>query len=217
MPLDGPIKGNYIVTDKDLLETTMAMGRPREFDIDKALGRAMEVFWRKGYEGASLSDLTQAMGINPPSLYAAFGNKEGLFCRALDRYAEGPTAFRSGALLEPTARQVVESLLEGTVAHLSNPRHPKGCLLVQGALSAGDAASAVRDELIRRRAEGEAALRQRLERAQAEGDLPVGADPAGLARYLSAVTQGMAVLAAGGATRAELKDVAATALHIWPK
>src|SRR6516225_7036799 len=106
----------------------MPTGRPRAFDIDKALDRALKVFWRKGYEGASLPELTRAMGINRPSLYAAFGNKEALFRKVLDRYAEGPAAYVREALTEPTARAVAERLLGGAVDLLSGPRGPRGCL-----------------------------------------------------------------------------------------
>src|SRR5215470_17599780 len=121
----------------------MAMGRPREFDVDQALERALQVFWRKGYEGASLPDLTQAMGINRPSLYAAFGNKEALFRKALDRYAEGPAAYLGAALNEPTARAIAERLLHGTSDLVTDPRNPRGCLIVHGALACGEAAESV--------------------------------------------------------------------------
>ena len=194
----------------------MPRGRPREFDVEKALGRALKVFWRKGYEGASLLDLTKAMGINRPSLYAAFGNKEALFRKALDRYAEGPAAYVREALNEPTARAAAERLLGGAVDLLTDRRNPRGCLLVQGALACGEAAESVRRELVARRAAGEAAVRRRFERARAEGDLPADADPADLARYLGAVIQGMAVQAAGGASREELQRVVALALRAWP-
>src|ERR1051325_3475900 len=103
-------------------------GRPRQFDTEKALDRALTVFWQKGYEGASLLDLTRAMGINRPSLYAAFGNKEALFRKALDRYAEGQAAYIRAALEAPTARAVAERLLHGTVELLTDPRNPRGCL-----------------------------------------------------------------------------------------
>src|SRR5947207_2130035 len=134
-------------------------GRPRGFDADAALDRALTVFWRKGYEGASLPDLTRAMGINRPSLYAAFGNKEMLFRRSLDRYVEGPAAYVRQALQEPTARAVAERLLRGTVDLLTDPRHPRGCLIVQGALTCGDAAESVRKELVARRAAAQTAIR----------------------------------------------------------
>src|ERR1700747_1473227 len=101
---------------------TRSIGRPRSFDVDKAIGAAMKVFWQKGYESTSLTDLTEAMGINRPSLYAAFGDKEALFRKALDRYNDGPAAYVREALEEPTARAVVEARLRGAVDQLSSPR-----------------------------------------------------------------------------------------------
>ena len=192
-------------------------GRPRGFDIDKALDQAVRVFWRKGYEGASLLDLTRAMGINRPSLYAAFGDKRALFRKALDRYVDGPAAYVGEALKAPTGRGVVERLLRGAVDLLADPRNPRGCLLVQGALACGAEAHSVRRALMSRRAAGETALRRRLERARSTGDLPADADPADLARYVVTVVHGMAVLAAGGASRADLRRVSQTALRAWPE
>src|SRR6187431_311201 len=116
------------------------LGRPRAFDRDQALELALDVFWRKGYEGASLSDLTEAMGINRPSLYAAFGNKEELFRKALDRYGEGPASYVAQALAEPTARLVIEKLLTAGASLLGDPKNPRGCLAVQAALCCGDEA-----------------------------------------------------------------------------
>lgn len=194
----------------------MAIGRPRAFDKDKALDRALDVFWRKGYEGASLADLTEAMGINPPSLYAAFGNKEALFRQALDRYQDERGAFQREALAAPTARAAVARLLGGTADFLTDRRNPRGCLMVHGALACGDEASAVRKELAARRAASEAAIRRRLERAKAEGDLPAGAEPAALAGYVATVLEGLAVQAAGGASRKELQRVVEVALRAWP-
>jgi AcrR family transcriptional regulator len=197
-------------------KTVMPKGRPREFDADAALGKALEVFREKGYEGASLPDLTKAMGINRPSLYAAFGNKEALFRKALDRYAAERGCAMEATLAEPSARRAVERLLRESADALTAPRSPRGCLLVQGALSCGDDAGAVRDELASRRAAGVVTLRRRFERAVAEGDLPKDADAAALARFVSTVLQGMSVQAAGGATRAELRRVAETAMRAWP-
>ena len=194
----------------------MAMGRPRSFDKDKALDQAMEVFWRKGYEGASLADLTKAMGINPPSLYAAFGNKEGLLKAALDRYAEQRKGFLGTAFDEPTARKVAECLLRGVADFHTNPDNPPGCLFTQGGLACGDGAEMIPRELASRRAQMEAAVRERFERAKQEGDLPRDADPAALARYLSTVMQGMGVQAAAGATREQLQQTVDFALAAFP-
>jgi AcrR family transcriptional regulator len=177
----------------------------------------MEVFWRKGYEGASLSDLTQAMGINRPSLYAAFGDKETLFRKALDRYAEGPAAYVGEALKQPTARAVTEKLLRGAADLLTDPHHPSGCLMVQGALVCGEAADCIRQELVSRRLAGEADVRRRFKRAKAEGDLPADSNPADLARYVVTISQGMAVQAAGGASHEELQRVVQTAMRAWPQ
>jgi AcrR family transcriptional regulator len=194
----------------------MPPGRPRSFDIDKALDRALEVFWHKGYEGATLPDLTRAMGINRPSLYAAFGNKEALFKKAIDRYAEGPGCHVREALTQPTARLVIERLLHGTVDLVTNRRNPRGCIMVQGALACGDSADPVRRELVKRRTADKAALRERFERARSEGDLPPDSDPATLAGYVDTICHGIAVQAVGGVTRAELMRVAEMAIRSWP-
>ena len=115
----------------------MAMGRPRAFDMDQALDQALHVFWEKGYVGTSINDLTEAMGINRPSLYAAFGNKEKLFKKALDRYEDLRDQILEEAFAAPTAREAVTRLLEGTAERLSDKCNPRGCLMVQGALSGG--------------------------------------------------------------------------------
>ncbi len=194
----------------------MAIGRPRTFDTEQALDRALEVFWRKGYEGTSICDLTAAMGINPPSLYAAFGNKEALFRRALDRYAEKKGAFVREALAARTAREGIAAILHGTVRVLTDKSNPAGCLLVQGIAGAGEHAQCIRDELNARRATTQKAMRDRLKQAKDDGELPEDADPAALARYFSTVTQGMAIQAAAGASRKELERVADMALRAWP-
>jgi AcrR family transcriptional regulator len=195
----------------------VAAGRPRTFCTEKALDVALKVFWRKGYEGTSLDDLTEAMGISRPSLYCAYGSKEQLFRMALDRYVGGAAEFYGEAIGQPTARGVAERFLRGTADALTDPCHPPGCLAVQGALSCGEAADPIRRELNARRAAAEATLRDRFERARAEGDLSPDDDPADLARYLATMTQGMAVQAAGGASRDELRRVAETALRAWPR
>jgi AcrR family transcriptional regulator len=194
-------------------EIMASPGRPRSFDKQKALDAALQVFWRKGYEGATLTDLTSAMGIEKPSLYAAFGDKEALFRKVLDHYQTGPANMMFAALQEPTARRMIERLLRQSAVAGSNPRTPRGCLYVQGALACGSDSDCVRTELISRRAAGEAALRKRLQRAKKEGDLPKSTDPAGLARYIMAVLHGMSVRSTSGASRKELRGIAEMALR----
>src|SRR3954465_6802146 len=133
----------------------MPKGRPRKFDVEKALDAALMLFWRHGYEGTSLAALTDAMGINMPSLYAAFGNKEMLFRKALDTYMQRPASYLPNALREPTARGATEKLFNGAIDMVMNPKHPDGCLLVHGALATGPVAESVRQELARRRAGAE--------------------------------------------------------------
>ena len=188
----------------------MAGGRPRAFDADAALDRALEVFWRQGYEGTSLTDLTTALGINRPSLYAAFGNKEELFLKALERYNSGPGAYAADALAAPTVREVVRRLVRGAV-ELTTGRHtPPGCLAVHGVHACDPDSAAVRQAAIACRMAGETALRRRFERA---ADLPEGCDGATLARLVHTITDGIAVQAASGRTRDELHRVADLALR----
>ena len=192
------------------------IGRPRGFDADEALQRAMVVFWERGYEGASLTDLTGAMGITKTSMYAAFGNKEELFGKALQRYAEGPAGYVLRALERPAAREVATAFLAGSVEASTSPGCPTGCLFVQGSLAAGDAGRVARDILAAWREEGRTRLRDRFQRAADEGDLPPDVDPGLLARYVMTVANGISVQAAGGAGRDELHQVAAAALRHWP-
>jgi AcrR family transcriptional regulator len=191
-------------------------GRPRNFNIDIALEQALLLFWRKGYLGASLTDLTEAMGINRPSLYAAFGNKETLFRKALDRYRDHHTAYYRDALEEPTARRVIEQMMQGVVDLLTNPGNPSSCLMTQSLLACADPDDPLHQELAERRAAGEIAMRDRFERAVSEGDLPPDADPATLARFVLTVNSGLCLLAAGGASRTELLQVVQTALKACP-
>jgi AcrR family transcriptional regulator len=190
----------------------MGMGRPRAFDCDAALDQAMEVFWRHGYEGATIAQLTEAMGINPPSLYAAFGSKEGLLKAALDRYTLRRAAWMDEVLSAPTARDVAERMLMGVADKQTDPANPPGCLLVQGGIACGTGSASVPFELAARRAQTEDQLRDRFARARDEGDLQPSADPAALARYISAVTVGMGVMASSGADRDALREVAAVAI-----
>src|SRR5262249_13610981 len=170
-----------------------------------------------GYEGATLPELTAAMGINRPSLYAAFGNKEQLFQKALERYQTGPQSFVGEALKRPTAREVAEAIFSGFVRRQRDRSGSRGCMIVAGALACGEEAEAVRRELARLRQATVAALRERFKQAVHEGDLPGGTDCATLARYVATVLNGLAVQAASGATGTELQQVAAMAMRAWPE
>ncbi|MGY2039392.1 TetR/AcrR family transcriptional regulator [Nocardia gipuzkoensis] len=191
-------------------------GRPRGFDADEALERALLVFWEQGYEGASLATLTDAMGISTTSMYSTFGNKEELFRKALERYTEGPSAYLVRALEEPTALGVAAAILAGTVRTTTRPANPHGCLGVQGALATSDSGRGVRDLLVAWRADGHSRVRERFQRAVDDGDLPADADPALLARYVTTVAYGIAVQAASGVERDELQEIADAALRAWP-
>ena len=195
---------------------TPATGRPRAFDEETVLGRAAEVFWRRGYEGASLSALTSAMGINRPSLYATFGSKEQLFKRAFARYHDAQVATARAALDRPTAYASIEAFLRSSADGLTAEDHPPGCLSIQGGLACAPENAPISEALAAGRAATEAALQERLSRAAAEGDLPDGVDPRALARFVMVLSEGNAVHAAAGARRADLHaavDIAMRALR----
>lgn len=191
-------------------------GRPREFCVDAALAAALRVFWSKGYEGASMTDLTEAMGITRPSLYAAFGNKEALFRKTLDLYESEKLAYIGQALAEPTARKVAEYLLRGSMENQTSCSEPHGCLGVISSVACGQEAESVRADVLERGGKVRVALVERFHRAVAEGDLPAGTDVEGLTSFLYALLQGMAVQAGAGATRAELEKLIDTSLAVWP-
>ena len=139
-------------------------GRPLSFDRDQALEKAMHVFWERGYEAASISDLTAAMGITPPSLYTAFGDKEKLFFEAIERYALGPGGIGRRALdEEATAHAAIKRWLEDAADELTQPCHPAGCMVVMATTNCSVAAERVQASLAKRRAEGEARVHQRIQ------------------------------------------------------
>jgi AcrR family transcriptional regulator len=191
-------------------------GRPRGFDPDEAVDRALVVFWSRGYDGATLAELTAAMGLQRGSLYAAFGSKEELFGRVLERYGQTVGGYVARAVAEPTPRAVVEALLRGSVEATTGAGTPPGCLIVHGALSASAEAEPVRATLTEVRRADEAALRARLEQLAADGaDLPSPA--ADLAALATTLTAGLSVKARSGATREQLHRVADLALRaLWP-
>jgi AcrR family transcriptional regulator len=195
---------------------TAPRGRPREFDVDAALASALRVFWTRGYEGASLTELTEAMGVTRPSLYACFGNKESLFRKALDLYEREKLAYMETALDAPSVRGVAERLLRGALQQQSSTCDPKGCLGVTSSVACGPEAESIKAEVIARRAPARAALIARFERGKAEGDLPDNIEPDALAGYLYAVMQGLSVQASTGVSCAELGSLVDTTLMVWP-
>lgn len=193
----------------------MAVGRPREFDPDRVLEIAMTLFWEHGYDGVSITDLTDATGINRRSIYAAFGSKERLFYRAVDRYMAGPGGFVAAAMAQSTAWEVAYATVHGAVEAYTDPTTPRGCMVVQGALAAGADAASIQADLAHRRADGVKLLADRFAVAQENGELP-GVDPMVISRWINAVNQGISVQASSGATREELHAVADQALAGWP-
>ena len=200
----------------EVQDVSASRGRPREFCVDTALSAALGVFWSKGYEAASLSDLTEAMGVTRPSLYAAFGNKEALFRKALDLYEREKLAFMGAALEAPTARGVAERILTNALQMQTSTCGPRGCLTVISSVACGAEAASIKAEVVKRRASSEDALARRFEQARTDGDLPDHVDPEGLVRYLMAVLQGMAVQAGSGVSRESLDRLVETTLSLWP-
>jgi AcrR family transcriptional regulator len=192
------------------------MGRRLSFDPDAALDRAVVVFWRHGYDGASLSELTAAMGLQRPSLYSVFGNKQQLFERAVERYRRGLAGYLDRALAEPTARRAAHAVLEGAADLHTAPDGPPGCLTVSGALACGAESAEAQKILTAVRLADEARIRVRMQRARDEGDLPPDSVPAMLASHLRTVTYGMAVQAASGATREQLQASITLTMAAWP-
>ena len=198
------------------METTTAAvrGRPREFDVEEALAAALHVFWEKGYEGASLTDLTEAMGITRPSLYAAFGNKEDLFKRALDLYEREKLAYVGRALEAPTARQVAQRLLEGTIENITS--ECPGCLGVITSVSCRSPDSPIREDIRQRTHSVREVVVHRMQRAIDEGDFATPVEAEAMTSYLMALLQGISVQAGAGARRDDLQKVAEAVLAIWP-
>jgi AcrR family transcriptional regulator len=206
----------YIPVGMEIMATQSGRGRPREFDPEEALAAALQVFWRRGYEGASLAELTEAMGITKPSLYACFGNKEALFRKALDLYERDKLCYVKSSLEAPTAKAVAERMLRGSLAIQTGNKDPQGCMGVISSVGGTAHSECIRDEVLARRASSDRALLDRFERAQAEGDLPAGVEPQALACYLSTVIQGMAVQAGAGVPRDRLEQLIDTTLTMWP-
>lgn len=214
--LDERVASIYIPAGMECSAATKTRGRPREFDPEQALAKALRVFWQHGYEGASMTELTEAMGITKPSLYACFGNKEALFKKALDLYEREKLCYVSKALEAPTSREVVQRLLTGALDAHCGSIDPQGCLGVISMVGCTTEAASIRAEVIARRASSEAALVARLERAKAEGDLPKDFDAKAATQCVTAIMQGMAVKAQGGASREDLQGAVDALMTLWP-
>ena len=193
-------------------------GRPLSFDRDAALETAMHVFWERGYEAASIADLTSAMGITPPSLYTAFGDKEQLFLEAIERYALGYGSAGARALdEEPTARGAIERWLLEAANELTQPCHPKGCMVVMAATNCSAAAERVQDALLLRRTEAIANVGRRIQGGIDSGELPPDTDAKDLANFYATIYQGMSMQAKDGATHESLVATVRTAMRSWPR
>lgn len=193
------------------------MGRPREFCLHDALERALAVFWRRGFEGATVAELTAAMGITKPSLYASYGNKEDLFRKALDLYDDKYMSFMRDALRAGSSRQVAGDILDGMVScTTAEGEHPPGCMSMNGALACSAAADPIKAETARRRRLFEDELVRRFERDKTRGDLPHDSDPAALAGFVMTLASGIGYQAASGVPASALRTSVDLAMRVWP-
>lgn len=195
------------------MKTSQKLGRPAEFDKEGALDVAMRLFWDRGYEGTSMADLSQAMGVHPSSIYAAFGDKQELFALAAKRYADVLAQYMVKAVEQPTFRSFVLAAFDNTVEFLGSKEHPSSCFTLTGAISCGADTEPAKLLMREMRLKNEAAIKNRLLRARKAGDFPKGENVDDYTRYLSSLLSGLAIQAANGSTRAELKRTAEVALR----
>lgn len=192
-----------------------ARGRPRSFDREQALDQAMRVFWSKGFAGASMSDLTGAMGIASPSLYTAFGSKEGLYREAIHHYVAVHEADFWGVMNAPTARESVEGLLRKAAEAFSTPDSPQGCMVLQTAMEGDELSPDLASSLCDLRSSNAATIARRVQRGIEEGDVAAGTDARAVADFYATVHKGLSVSAKGGASREELDSVVTSAMAAW--
>jgi AcrR family transcriptional regulator len=195
------------------MKNSAKAGRPTEFDTDHALNVAMRLFWERGYEGTSMADLSQKMGIHPSSIYAAFGDKQALFALAAKRYADVPAQYMVRALEQPTFRDFILAAFDNTVEFLGSKEHPSSCFTLTAAISCGTDTEPAKILMRKMRLQNETAIKARLLKARKAGDFPRQENVDDYTRYLSSLLSGLAVQAANGATRTELKRTAAVALR----
>ncbi len=202
-------------TEDQQTDVLKRRGRPPAFDYEVALEKAMQTFWMYGYEGTSMSALIEAMDMNKPSIYAAFGNKEDLFNQALDKYVSGPSRFVKEALAEPTAYLVAKTFLTKAVELLTQHQHPRGCMIVQGALSCSPEAETIQKKLISYRANLEEHFKKRFDLARDDGDLLEAVNTAALAKFIATVHQGISVQASSGVSKDALMDMIDIVMQNW--
>jgi AcrR family transcriptional regulator len=197
-------------------KTKRGRGRPRGFDRDAALSRAMELFWERGYDETSLDDLTRAMRINPSSLYATFGDKEQLYRAALSRYLESRRKYVWHVLDDPVpTRRALRKVLEAAAGEITRPGQPAGCMLSLAIMHGCPQTADLRASISKLREKSRAAVQARIEKGKASGDMPRRADSPALARYFLSVLQGMSVQARDGASRRELLAIARVAMRAF--
>jgi AcrR family transcriptional regulator len=201
------------VMSKGMKTVAGKSGRPISFDRDAALEAAMLLFWERGFEGTSMADLTLAMGLNPSSIYAAFGGKHALFQLAVKRYLDSRAQYAVKALQEPTLEGVIRALFDNTVAFLTAPGHPPTCMTLAGAMGCSVDAAPARDLMTEIRKQNEVAIKERLQRARKSGEFAKDLNLGDFTRYLSLMLAGLSIQSANGATKAELKRAAQMALR----
>lgn len=204
------------VIENQQTEVLKRRGRPPAFNYEEALEKAMQTFWTFGYEGTSMAALIEAMDMNKPSIYAAFGNKEALFNQVLDKYVSGPSAFVKEAMAEPTSYLVAKTFLTKAVELLTQHQNPRGCMIVQGALSCGPEAEMMQKKLIAYRANMEESIKKRFDLAKDNRDLPEDTNTTALAKYVATIHQGISVQASSGASKDALMDIIDIAMQNWP-
>jgi TetR/AcrR family transcriptional regulator, copper-responsive repressor len=209
---------NYLSIAMNRLTTpARPRGRPRGFDRDRALERALRLFWSRGFEATSISDLTKAMHITPPALYSAYGDKKSLFLEAVARYEQSAGCFAQEALTEePTAERAIRRLLHGAVEVFAKPSGPKGCLVVLGAINCTVESGDIYEALAERRGNAEKAVRTRIATGKAAGELAADVDVEALTGVVTATLYGLAVKAKDGASRAQLHKVVNQVMRMWP-
>lgn len=191
---------------------TQPVGRPRSFDTDEALKSALKVFWEKGYAATSLNDLTEAMGINKPSLYATYGNKEQLFIKTMELYDNRPNSYFYSALEKDTLIGMVEHMMMGAADQMSDTTQPHGCMLIQSAFASKEPTDLIKEAVTKKRQRMGGLVLERLERAKKAGELPETSDCSTLEDYMFTIVMGMSLHASNGATRKQLEGVAQLSL-----